>query len=768
MINCFMRRIFVSMLLLSATCGLFSQNVNPASYVNPFIGASTNVDAAGAYHGLGKTFPGAATPFGMVQVSPQTIAGGDNGSGYSYEHTAIEGFAMTQMSGVGWYGDLGNIMVMPTTGKMYTIAGREDGSVKGWRSRYDKATETATAGYYSAMLTDYNIKVETSATTHCGALRITYPRNEQSRLQIDLARRVGGTAEEQYAEVVGDNTIEGWVRCTPDCGGWGDGDGKAVYTIYFHAEANRPLDNYGFWSADIPSDISRHNNDVNSAAYQERVAKAAIIRGENKIQGRHVGFFAEFPTEPGEQIELKIAISFVDIEGARKNFMAEASGKTFENIRREAVDAWNQQLRCIEIEGGTADEKTIFYTALYHTMIDPRIYTDVDGRYIGGDYKPHQSDGTWTKRTIFSGWDVFRSQFPLQTIINPTLVNDMLCSLITLAEQSGKGYFERWELLNSYSGCMLGNPAISVLADAYAKGIRGYDIGKAYEYAKNSSARFGNDKLGYTPGKLGLSHTLEYAYTDWCIAQLAKALGKKADEKEYLKKSQAYRNLFDNGKHWFRPRNDDGSWVEWPKNGRLEEWYGAMESNALQQGWFVPHDVKGMTALMGGKKKVVDDLQWMFMNTPQDMMWNVYYNHANEPVHFVPYLFNQLGAPYLTQYWTRYICSHAYKNKVEGLCGNEDVGQMSAWYVLSAAGIHQACPGDTRYEITSPVFNKIVFHQPNGKSFTVVANNNSPENIYIDHIMLNGKPLSRHYILHSEIAEGGVLELFMSDKPKKK
>ncbi|MBQ6162288.1 MAG: GH92 family glycosyl hydrolase [Prevotella sp.] len=763
-----MRRIFVSMLLLSATCGLFSQNVNPASYVNPFIGASTNVDAAGAYHGLGKTFPGAATPFGMVQVSPQTIAGGDNGSGYSYEHSAIEGFAMTQMSGVGWYGDLGNIMVMPTTGKMYTIAGREDGSVKGWRSRYDKATETATAGYYSAMLTDYNIKVETSATTHCGALRITYPRNEQSRLQIDLARRVGGTAEEQYAEVVGDNTIEGWVRCTPDCGGWGDGDGKAVYTIYFHAEANRPLDNYGFWSADIPSDISRHNNDVNSAAYQERVAKAAIIRGENKIQGRHVGFFAEFPTEPGEQIELKIAISFVDIEGARKNFMAEASGKTFENIRREAVDAWNQQLRCIEIEGGTADEKTIFYTALYHTMIDPRIYTDVDGRYVGGDYKPHQSDGTWTKRTIFSGWDVFRSQFPLQTIINPTLVNDMLCSLITLAEQSGKGYFERWELLNSYSGCMLGNPAISVLADAYAKGIRGYDIGKAYEYAKNSSARFGNDKLGYTPGKLGLSHTLEYAYTDWCIAQLAKALGKKADEKEYLKKSQAYRNLFDNGKHWFRPRNDDGSWVEWPKNGRLEEWYGAMESNALQQGWFVPHDVKGMTALMGGKKRVVADLQWMFMNTPQDMMWNVYYNHANEPVHFVPYLFNQLGAPYLTQYWTRYICSHAYKNKVEGLCGNEDVGQMSAWYVLSAAGIHQACPGDTRYEITSPVFNKIVFHQPNGKSFTVVANNNSPENIYIDHIMLNGKPLSRHYILHSEIAEGGVLELFMSDKPKKK
>ncbi len=738
----------------------------PADAVNPFIGASTNVDAAGAYHGLGKTFPGATTPYGLVQVSPQTITGGDNGSGYSYEHKTIEGFAMTQMSGIGWNGDLGNFLVMPTTGPMKTIAGIE-GKRPGWRSRQDKSKEVARAGYYAAVLTDYDIRVETSVTPHGGVLRMTFPKNDQSRIQIDLARRVGGTAEEEYVKVIDEHTIEGWMRCTPDGGGWGDGEGKGLYTIYFHAELSRPMTDYGFWSAAIADGMSRHNEDVVSNAYLDVVEKAEIIRGQQSLQGRHIGFFTQFATEPNDQVELKVGISFVDQEGARKNFEAELRDKDFEAVRHAAKALWNRELSRIEVEGGTDDERTVFYTALYHTMIDPRIYTDVDGRYVGGDYQIHQSDGTFTKRTIFSGWDVFRSQMPLQTIINPTLVNDMLGSLISLAQQSGKGYYERWEFLNSYSGCMLGNPAISVLADAYAKGIRGYDIEKAYQYAKNSSARFGNDKLGYTPGTLGLSHTLEYAYTDWCVAQLAKALGKKADEKEYLKKSQAYRLMFDKEKGWFRPRNEDGTWVEWPEQGRLQEWYGAMESNALQQGWFVPHDVKGMVGLMGGRKAVLRDLKWMFEQTPEDMFWNVYYNHANEPVQFVPFLFNQLGAPSLTQYWTRYICAHAYKNKVEGLCGNEDVGQMSAWYVLTAAGIHQACPGNTRFEITSPVFSKVTFHLPNGKSFRIEAKDNAEDHVYIQQMTLNGKAHKQCFIDFKDIMQGGVLEMQMSNKASK-
>ena len=739
----------------------------PSEYVNPFIDASTNIDAAGAYHGLGKTFPGATTPFGMTQLSPQTITGGDNGPGYSYEHTTIEGFSMTQMSGIGWYGDLGNFLVMPTTGNpMYTFAGKE-GGMKGWRSRYDKATETARAGYYSALLTDYNIKVETTASPHGGIYRMTFPQNLCSRIQIDLARRVGGTASEEFVQVTDARTIEGWMRCTPDGGGWGDGNGKALYTVFFHAEFSRPITNYGFWNASIPDGQSRHNNDVASEAYQKLLANAEIVKGETSLQGPSIGFFTEFPTQPNEIVELKVAISFVDIEGARRNFDAELKGHDFEYIRHQAHDAWDKELGRIKVEGGTDNEKTIFYTSLYRTMIDPRIYTDVDGRYVGGDYKIHQSNGAFTKRTIFSGWDVFRSQFPLQTIINPQMVNDMLASLISLAEQSGNEYYERWEFLNSYSGCMLGNPAISVLTDAYAKGIRSNDIGKAYQYGKNSSARFGNDKLGYSPGMAGISNTLEYAYTDWCVAQLARALRKKADEKTFLKKSEAWRLLYDKDKRWFRPRKEDGTWYEWPEQGRLKEEYGAVESNAFQQGWFVPHDIPGMIHIMGGRKAVLKDLEWMFEQTPANMLWNAYYNHANEPVHFIPYLFNHLNAPWMTQKWTRYICSHAYKNKVEGLCGNEDVGQMSAWYVLSAIGIHQVCPGNTCFEVTSPVFQKITINLPNKHQFTVIAHNNSEHNIYIQRMSLNGKPLHQPRIDYSDIINGGTLELWMGSETKK-
>lgn len=756
------RKIF---LLLVLICSLPLAAQMPADYVNPFIGASTNTEAAGAFHGLGKTFPGATTPFGMTQVSPQTITGGDNGSGYSDEHKTIEGFAMTQMSGIGWYGDLGNFMVMPTNGsKLYTSAGKEDGT-KGWRSHYDKQSEIARAGYYSTMLTDYGIRVETTASTHGGVLRITYPQNPQSRIQIDLARRVGGTASEEQITVVDDHTLEGWMRCTPDGGGWGDGAGGARYTVFFHAELSRPMEDYGFWSAEIPEGQKRHNGDVASEPYQQMLSKAKIIRGEKSLQGPSIGFFAQFPTLHSEQVELKVAISFVDLDGARRNFEAELCKKNFEQVRREAYDAWNNALDRISVEGGSANELTIFYTALYHTMIDPRIYTDVDGRYVGGDYKIHQSNKNFQKRTIFSGWDVFRSQFPLQTLINPQVVTDMLQSLTTMAEQSGRQYFERWEFLNSYTGCMIGNPAISVLADAVAKGLDCGDIEKAYQYAKNSSVHFGNDKLGFSTD---ISKTLEYAYTDWCIAQLAKCLGKKDDEKSYLAKSQAWQLIWDKEKKWFRPRREDGSWNEWPKEGRLRHDYGCIESNPLQQGWFVPHDVQGMTRTMGGKKAVLKDLQWMFEQTPKNMLWNDYYNHANEPVHFIPYLFNQVDAPWLTQYWTRFICANAYKNKVEGLCGNEDVGQMSAWYVLSASGIHQACPGDTRFEITSPVFQKVSISVGEGKTFTIIAHENSPQNVYIQNMRLNGETYNKSWIDYSDIIRGGTLELFMGSTPRTK
>ena len=755
--------------LLLASCSGNTGNMKPSYYVNPFIGACTSAEAAGVYHGLGKTFPGAATPFGMVQVSPNTITGGDNGSGYSYEMKTIEGFAFTQMSGVGWYGDLGNFLVMPTTGKMYTTAGKEDGSMKGYRSEYDKTSEKATPGYYSVVLSDYGIKAESSATQHCGILRFTYPEADTARIQIDLARRVGGTSERQYIRIIDDRTIAGWMKCTPETGGWGNGDGKADYTVYFYAMFSEPMNNCGFWTADIPDDWVRKRDEVTSLEYQQRVSESEIIMDTDELEGKHIGFFTEFPSEKGKEVTLKAGISFVDMEGAKNNFMCEIAGIDFDEVKSRAAESWDKALGKIKIEGGTEEQKRIFYTALYHSMIDPRIYTDADGRYAGGDGKIHQTDGKFTKRTIFSGWDVFRSLTPLHTIINPEVINDLLNSLITLADESGNDYFERWEFLNAYSGCMIGNPAISVLADAYVKGIRNYDIDKAYRYAVNSSEKFGIGESGYIPSGACISETLEYAYFDWCLSVLADSLGKSEDAEFYSEKAQAFRNIFDKEKGWFRPRNSDGSWAEWPAEGRMVEGYGCIECNPYQQGWFVPHDIDGMVELMGGKEKVIGDLDNFFTNTPSHMLWNRYYNHANEPVHFVPFLYNRLGEPWKTQKWTRFICENAYSDKVEGLVGNDDAGQMSAWYVLAASGLHPVCPGDGLYEITSPLFDKVTFkldrEYAEGKEFTIIAHDNGKDNKYIRSVRLNGKEYGKTHISFKDISEGGTLELFMGAAP---
>lgn len=743
---------------------------NPAAYVNPMIGASTSVGDAGIYHGLGKTFPGATTPYGMVQVSPNTITGGDNGSGYSDEHTSIEGFAFTQMSGIGWYGDLGNFLVMPTTGNMQTFSGTLANPALGYRSLYNKHSEAASAGYYSVFLEKYKVKAEMTAAAHSGMLRFTYGANKKSRIQIDLARRVGGTSTKQYVRIVDDHTIEGWMRCTPEGGGWGDGDGKANYTVYFYTQFSKPLKEYGVWSVDIADTANRKREAVTSAARQKLVAGARTLTRPKEFTGKHIGFYTEFATKDQEAVLMKTGISFVSMAGAKSNLAAEIKDWNFDGLHQKAVALWNKALGKIQIQGGTEEEKTVFYTALYHTMIDPRDVTDVNGLYTGGDGKAHQAKD-FTKRTIFSGWDVFRSQMPLQTIINPRLVSDMINSLITLADQTGNDYFPRWELLNAYTGCMIGNPAVSMVADAYMKGIRSYDVQKAYKYSLGTVKANGNGSLGYTPGGQCISETLERGYSDWCLSVMAGALGKPEVAKSYLQKSMAYKNIFDPEKGWFRPKNQDGSWLSWPKNGRLTQNYGTIESNPYQQGWFVPQDVQGMVALMGGTEKVKNDLESMFEHTPDNFMWNDYYNHANEPVHHVPFLFNRLGAPWLTQKWTRKICAEAYHNKVEGLVGNEDVGQMSAWYVLAAAGIHPICPGEPRYAITSPVFSKISFKlmapYATGKRFTIIAKGNSRENIYIQSASLNGRPYNKSYLLHKDIAAGGTLELVMGSTPNK-
>lgn len=736
----------------------------PVDYIDPIIGAIAYGKKSKDAHGFGKTFPGATTPFGLIQLSPDTVSDGDYGSGYSYEHPTIEGFSFTHMSGVGWFGDLGNFLVTPTTGKLQTNRGIAKDPESGYRSRFSHETETTEAGYYAVTLDDYNIKAELTAAPRAGIIKFTYPENEESRIQIDLSRRVGGTSTEQYIKVVDENTIEGWMKCPPEGGGWGAGQGKADYVVYFYCEFSKPLKDYGIWSAAIP-DVPRKMRFIRRDNYQDAIKNAEIFKGKKEMQGKHLGFFTNFNTKEGEEVLVKSGISFVSTKGAKENLEHDINHWDFEKTKTAARNRWNDAIKNIAVTGPSDKDKTIFYTALYHTMIDPRTFSDVNGNYIGADKKVHQTDG-FTYRTIFSGWDVFRSQFPLQTIINPTLVNDEINSLLQMAEYSGNEYLPRWEMLNSYSGCMLGNPAVSVIVDAYQKGIRNYDIDKAFKYSKNTVDNTGNGTLGYS--NKHVSKTLEYVYSDWALSVMAKSLGKEEIAEEYLKKSENYKNIWNDEVNWFRAKDSTGTWIEW--KGKTVHGQGCIESNPYQQGWFVPHDIDGLKELMGGEEAFKNELVSFFENTPDDFLWNNYYNHPNEPVHHVPFMLNEAGVPHLTQKITRQICKDAYGTDAYGLCGNEDVGQMSAWYVLASIGIHPIAPGDNKYQITSPVFNKIKINLDadyyTGKTFEIVANNNSEENVYIQSIKLNGKTLDRYWITHQEITKGGVLEMEMGSEPK--
>ena len=735
--------------------------------INPMIGASTSAE-----FGEGKTFPGAATPFGLVQLSPDTITGGDNGPGYSYHHTSIEGFSFTHMSGVGWHGDLGSFLVMPTTGTLKTGRG-QNGSEDGYRSRFRHETEMAQAGYYAVTLDDYGIRAELTAAPRAGILRFTFPKSEQSRLQIDLARRVAGTSVRQYVKVVDAHTIEGWMKCTPDGGGWGNGGGRANYTVYFSAQFSRPLTNFGVWSADIPDGWKRKLEDIESQRYRDVVAAAKVLPGCREMEGEHLGFFSEFTTAPGEVVLLKAGISFVSVEGARANLKHDITDWDFERVRQQARGAWEQALAGVAVQGGSEVQREAFATALYHSMIDPRAFSDQDGRYPGADQLIHQT-GSFTYRTIFSGWDVFRSQYPLLTILRPDVVNDTVNSLMQQAELSGNGHLARWEFLGVESGCMIGDPAVSVFADAYLKGIRGYDAAKAYQLCRQSvmGPKSGRRhlaayaQLGFTPGDI--SWTLENAYFDYCAGRFAGALGQTDDAGLLAKRSLNYKNIYDPAVGNMRARNSDGSWTPW--KGATAHGQGCVESNPYQQGWFVPHDVAGLIQVMG-KDYFLSYLTDFFEKTPTNFKWNDYYNHANEPVHHVPYLFTYAGAPWLSQKWSRFIMDNAYGSGVKGICGNEDVGQMSAWYILSAIGFHPVSPVDGIYIIGSPLFDEVNIrldpHYYKGREFTVLARNNSAQNIYIQSAKLNGKTLARAWITHAEIVQGGKLEFIMGSAPNK-
>ena len=752
--------------VITSSCLVFEARADSlVDQVNPMVGASTSVE-----YGEGKTFPGAATPFGLVQLSPDTITGGDNGPGYSYEHTSIEGFSFPHMSGVGWYGDLGNFLVMPTTGALKTERGVH-GAEDGYRSRYRHETEVAKAGYYAVTLDDYKIRAEAAAAPHAGILRFSFPASNESRIQIDLARRIGGTSTRQYVKVADERTIQGWMKCPPEGGGWGDGEGKANYTVFFYAQFSRPITNWGVWTADIPSGWLRKREDIESERYRKVVAAAKILAGRREMEGDHLGFFSEFTTGAGERVLLKAGISFVSVENAKENLEHDIPGWDFDGVRAQAHGLWDEALGGISIKGGSDGQRETFSTAMYHAMLDPRAYSDVNGDYTGADGKTHRTKD-FTYRTIFSGWDVYRSQFPLMCIVRPDVVNDTVNSLMQQAELSGNGYLARWEIVTAESGCMIGDPAVSVFTEAYLDGIRGYDAAKAFDLClrtvdltnENGNQRPEYTRLGFVPGSL--SKTLENAYCDYCAGRFAEARGKTKDARRLMERSLSYTNVYDRSVGNMRAKNADGSWTQW--QGATTYGQGCVESNPYQQTWFVPQDVPGLIRLMG-KDYFVSYLTDFFAKTPLDFKWNDYCNHANEPVHHTAYLYAYAGKPWLGQKWSRIIMDHAYGPGVKGLCGNEDVGQMSAWYILSAIGLHPVCPVDGIYIIGSPLFDEVTIkldgHYYSGRSFTVRTRNNSTQNCYVQSAEFNGKPLHRAWLRFSEMVAGGTLELVMGPQP---
>jgi predicted alpha-1,2-mannosidase len=574
-----------------------AQAKEPVDYIDPFIGTGH----------FGKTYPGAVTPAGMVQLSPDTITGGDNGSGYRYYHKTIQGFSFTHMTGVGWYGDLGNFLVTPTTGPLKTYYGQTDQPGSGYLSAFSHDDEIAQAGYYAVTLEDYKIRAEMTAAPHSGILRFAFPENLQSRIQIDLARRVGGTSLYQTVKITDDHTIEGQIECTPAGGGWGHGSGKPNYTAYYHAEFSQPFQKFGVWSAKLPpgpyTDARGKVDVINRPDFIAACQKAEVLLGCREKAGQHLGFYSEFSTTASQVVQLKVGISFVSIAGAKANLGAEIPDWNFEQVKQKTRESWANELNRIQVDGGTEDQKVAFYTALYHARLVPQIFADVNGDYPGGDGLTH-STTRFTKRTIFSGWDVYRSEFPLLTLIAPETVNDIINSFVELADQNKTHYFDRWEFLNAYSGCMNGSPAVVVLNDAYKKGIRNYDVSKAYADAVDTCERDGDQDRHYRPGSLSTS--LENAFASWNLAELARQLGKIEDAKKFAARSLTYRILFDpnqawtydkggkdvrpDWKGWFRAKDDKGQWLPWEG---LTSGKTCTEATVYQMGWFARMTLPG-------------------------------------------------------------------------------------------------------------------------------------------------------------------------------
>jgi predicted alpha-1,2-mannosidase len=710
---------------------------NPKSelttYVDPFIGTDAH----------GHVYPGAALPFGMVQLSPDTRKDNwDACSGYHYSDSTIMGFSHTHLSGTG-VGDYGDIRFMPTTGEIQLDPGTEENPESGYRSRFSHKSEKATPGFYSVKLEDYDIAVELTTAYRTGFHKYIFPKSDESNIIIDLTEGVtSDRITELWIEFASDTEIRGLRRTE----GWA----RDQY-VFFNAEFSMPFKSFGI--------------SVNGEKQE----------GLKKAEGKNIKAWVTFDTKKTEEVLAKVGISAVSADGAKNNRINEITGWDFEQVKIAANQAWLDELSRITVESKDENRKAVFYTALYHALLNPNLYSDFDGKYRGHDMQIHQADG-FNMYTVFSLWDTFRAAHPLFTIIDQKRTNDFINSMLAHYEQGG--LLPVWELAANETNCMIGYHAIPVIVDAYIKGINGYNAEKALDACIKSASQnqFGLEfykTKGYIPASEeseSVSKTLEYAYDDWCIAQFAKALNRENDYQTFIKRGQNYKNIFDPETKFMRAKTNE-SWFK--PFDPAEVNFNYTEANSWQYSFFVPQDISGLMELLGGSDSLAKRLDQLFSVSSEttgrqqsDITGLIgQYAHGNEPSHHMAYLYNYAGKPWKAQETVRKIMDELYHTNPDGLCGNEDCGQMSAWYVLSAMGFYPVTPGSNIYSIGSPVFDKVTLNLENGKQFIIKAKGNSTENKYIQAATHNENGYSKSFFTHADIMAGGNLTFEMGNNP---
>jgi predicted alpha-1,2-mannosidase len=756
------KKLTFTALMLSAFIAQ-AQTEKLVPYVKPIIGTQR----------MGHTFPGATVPFGMVQLSPETDTVGyvKDGkydpdvykycAGYQYDDKSIVGFSHTHFSGTG-HSDLGDFLVMPTVGKLMLHPGTADKPRSGYRSAFSHRNEVSEANYYKVKLDDYNITAEMTTTTRVGFHQYTFPKSDQAHIILDLMAGIYNYEDKNvwtYLHVVNDTLVTGYRQTN----GWAKNR-----TLYFALRFSKPFIAYG------------NMNGSKREVYRGFWGKFNQSKNFPEVAGRQIRAYFDFATAEGEKIKMKMALSPVSMDGALRNMQAEARGWDFEKVKTNGQAAWERELHKITIQSKSIGDKQNFYTSMYHTLINPTVYMDVDGQYRGLDQNNHHADG-FTNYTTFSLWDTHRALHPLFNIIEPERNADMVKSMLAHFEQSPEHMLPIWSNSANENWCMSGYHSVSVIADALIKGnMNGIDANKALDACVTTAhQRFFMGlgyymDMGYIPDDKdgnAVSSTLEYAYDDWCIAQLAKKLGRTDVYNEFIKRSQNFNNLFDARSGFMRPKLGDGTFrTKFDPLSTINQ--GFIEGNAWNYTLYVPHDPARLMQLKGGDKKFIVYLDSLFtMNLPDKYFAETEditrdgiignYVHGNEPSHHVAYLYNWTSQPWKTQERVRMILPLMYKPTPDGLGGNDDTGQMSAWYIFSALGFYPVAPGSDQYQLGSPVVDGAVIQLPGGKTFTIETVNQSAKNVYVQKVVLNGKVLDRVYLTHSEIVSGGKLVFWM-------